>query len=669
MGGANSVDNLTLLDPTVFLLPGMMSTYEDPLSAYTCIAETSSCPGYRRPPGAVQGSDGDFDGVCHSHSFGVRCGSCQSDFYLDEEEGCLACPAYHGLARTARVLGVSVILMFFLYRAYVLIGQDDFPPKVMFWIAVAFLQYLKELEGLPVHWPDSFLSIFKWCRIIDIFDFYQNFMGIQEECIFGSSVVQAMARDLVKPLSPVALFIPLALVYRLLARRHLNIYLAIATVADTMLAVFVQVSVMVLYAFPTDEMPNGSLFLTYHPRVRHGSLEWEALIPLTVVGVLVYVAGFLAFLIWGLRSLPRLNSQASELADLYAFFGDYRPVMYWWTGVVLGYDFCFALSNAAFVNPYIRVHLTLIFTIIVALLEVIWLPGMTRETQNAAIASQLGIAILLALCTVFQDVVEKYRDMVAILVVCELGLVVVFITSRVFHSNWRAEAREEKVQKMKRLVPQQTLRWMSTFLYEDLGQALTSVRKMDHYDEQLLLTWTHTMLYSLLGKPLERDGSCSAFAHALMEGHRLVHRPDLDFHVKFESSLKRSRGRKLTSQSSVKAPPSDFTPQPAQQEHSQATNLGLCWGVGASEASLLSEGCRLVPLERSPWRTLTFQSSPLAPPSHFTPQPSQQEHVQAYDLDQVYDIDAVEAFAPSECVDRKSEECPNMETEDHVYSL
>mmetsp|Transcript_76186 Transcript_76186/g.166251 ORF Transcript_76186/g.166251 Transcript_76186/m.166251 type:complete len:517 (+) Transcript_76186:243-1793(+) len=219
------------VDPTIWLLPGLMSDSSYPLSVYSCLGNDNVCPEYRQPG---------HGGVCTGLRSGLRCGFCPSDFYVTEE-GCKECPSV-GSGEMLRTAIAFLIVIWGIGRVFMTITlrPDRFQAVVSAFLQ--FLQFLLAVKYLPIDYSYAFRQFIRVVGVFDIFAFVDTFVGLPDDCLFESDVVSIGWRDALSPcILPFLLL--LAVVYlKYTSKTTVALALCITTAAEIYGMVFVQIS-------------------------------------------------------------------------------------------------------------------------------------------------------------------------------------------------------------------------------------------------------------------------------------------------------------------------------------------------------------------------------------------------------------------------------------------
>jgi len=102
--------------------------------------------------------------------------------------------------------------------------------------------------------------------------------------------------------------------------------------------VFISISGLVLELFCTEELPNpGDIRMVKSiPGLVFGSAQWLQLLPLTIVGFLMYCVTFIAWLTHAVWEAPQKAVVDRGFLMRYQFaFGKVRPTCWWWALVAV----------------------------------------------------------------------------------------------------------------------------------------------------------------------------------------------------------------------------------------------------------------------------------------------------------------------------------------------
>jgi len=152
-------------------------------------------------------------------------------------------------------------------------------------------------------------------------------------------------------------------------------------------------------------MPNGKLFLKFHPWVEFGSEEWKIAAPLSIGGVVVYCCGFLAYTIHAVRRIPQCVCEDESFVDQYDFLvADIRPHCFLWSFVVILWSFMIGLVQSLTSNVYFQLHISILLICMILMGNKIMQPSVHRSVNTTHTLLDFALLTFLIFATAFIDV-------------------------------------------------------------------------------------------------------------------------------------------------------------------------------------------------------------------------------------------------------------------------
>jgi hypothetical protein len=281
-------------------------------------------------------------GTCAVGREGLACGACEPQHREKKRFGeCEPCPKDGSsvlLTVIAILFGALLVGLLAVHRVAssntAVSTLDELKPVVgAVKIVLRYLIQLSIVADFSIPWPYINLLLFAWPNFLR-FDFVQL---VDLNCMVGElGLIGAMAARWAAPVCAVAVLCAAALVNNVLARcssfwRPAN-GMQLLELLGTCYGVFLS-SIMKLCLLPLECVPhpNGRLTLDEMPAVECRVGEQQALVPIAVAFLLLYVAAYLVFIIY---VCYRIRSGAA-IATFKFVYADFRGATYWFGPVIV----------------------------------------------------------------------------------------------------------------------------------------------------------------------------------------------------------------------------------------------------------------------------------------------------------------------------------------------
>eukprot|EP00928_Gymnodinium_smaydae_P023286 TRINITY_DN19275_c3_g1_i1.p1 TRINITY_DN19275_c3_g1~~TRINITY_DN19275_c3_g1_i1.p1 ORF type:complete len:1514 (+),score=206.78 TRINITY_DN19275_c3_g1_i1:83-4624(+) len=277
--------------------------------------------------------------MCSSRSEGLNCALCEPGSVRSADGTCEACTEGESAVLPLFIVGGFLACGAFHYAWNHKTDAVEVVESVLMSLTIgttlAFMQSIGIMNNLNINWPQAFRDIMSF---MTIFLFDLSVLNIN--CMIPESFEVSYISGLAMPACLSLNFV----VWYFLSRAGHKIHqrcpaFAWASILNTigmiLQAVYISVvSVVVAFFICYQSGPNGERVLTEYPWQLCYTTEWMSMLPVAVLGLVVYVIGFMSILCWLSYVAPQKWSSA-------AFRTQTRFLMYkfrtdrWWFGVLL----------------------------------------------------------------------------------------------------------------------------------------------------------------------------------------------------------------------------------------------------------------------------------------------------------------------------------------------
>jgi len=305
--------------------PGFYTTKERPLSVYFC-RNKGDCPG------------GDPQ-VCKNNLVGLVCAVCEEGWSM-KGDTCVKCSEGNtGVLVIAPIVGIIIcIITYYSGNRPVEVNADmTLGASCVFGFAVTIFQIFASFDQLTVPWPGGVKDFFGGSKFLVI-----NPRALSAECMVNGSTV--VRQYLVRFFLPTAVLVAMLICYAaakvlgrcnvLPERRRWQLAKVINSICQIYNAIFIALTAIAAVAFQCYSHPNGESSLVQYPTVICGSDDHRAIMAMSVILLITFVAPFIGVQIWAnIHTIKvRANPRDATLHTMRFRFMMYRfrPDVWWW---------------------------------------------------------------------------------------------------------------------------------------------------------------------------------------------------------------------------------------------------------------------------------------------------------------------------------------------------
>lgn len=371
---------------------------DSPLHVFKC-ASAARCPG-----------GGNWENVCGEGAVGRSCAHCAEDWAPDGKR-CKRCKnievsgfIFPGLPII--FCPIVVVLLYFLFR--------DMPSKwgtwknglsAMIYLVLSYYQMAAMILDVPLLLPGEFSSSLNiWQSSIDVVSlFAPSCVGV------GGFTKTFMMRALIPIIFGVVTsgtFVLSHILSRCSGRqkqfamefdRTVNLYFSV------LFAFFIGIAAASLSLFKCQDNPSNERTLTQDLSVICGDNEWNSVLVVAILCILVYCVGCGAVYIGVIIIAPRRFSTESFQKRWKFLFIKYNSVSYWWSAVILAKGILLALSSAVIQDPLGQLYWLMFVCMVYMTLLFYFIPWRFEVVNSLDAVIHLSIISLMSISTLFFD--------------------------------------------------------------------------------------------------------------------------------------------------------------------------------------------------------------------------------------------------------------------------
>eukprot|EP00928_Gymnodinium_smaydae_P040323 TRINITY_DN27359_c0_g1_i2.p1 TRINITY_DN27359_c0_g1~~TRINITY_DN27359_c0_g1_i2.p1 ORF type:complete len:1288 (+),score=118.64 TRINITY_DN27359_c0_g1_i2:78-3866(+) len=328
------------------------------LDLWRCIS-TGACPGQLNQS----------DPICFGDLRGTNCALCPDGTNKSGNE-CAKCSVILGVF----LFPLVTLFAFFAFGAYHCLHERFLQNKdlkkryvlgpVVFGVGIAYFQALGIYKKFGFYWPDLFLPFLDMSDLVLL-----NVEVVRVPCMIKQSLTSAYLVPLFLPLIA-ALFIfawlPVSRCMSGLSNGKMNPFTTsglLNSAGKVWQAVYIAIVTITMSIFDCYASPNGKTTVRAFPYATCEGSEYYGLLPVAILGILVYVAGFFAVCIWLQHVAPhRFGDTKFRKSTSFLFF-KFSPHC-WWYGIIIHFR-SLALATVTTVAPdYAFIQFMLSFVIL-----------------------------------------------------------------------------------------------------------------------------------------------------------------------------------------------------------------------------------------------------------------------------------------------------------------
>lgn len=389
--------------------------------------------------------------MCSSRSEGLNCALCEQGSVRSVDGTCQACTEGESAVLPLFIIGTFLACGAFHYAWNHKTESVEVVESVLMSLTIgttlAFMQSIGIMNNLNIHWPQAFKDIMSFMAIF-LFDLSILNMNCMIPESFELSYISGLAVPACLVLNFVVWYILSKVGHKMHSRCPAFGWASIMnTIGMILQAVYISVvSVVVDFFICYQSGPQGERVLTKYPWQLCYSTEWMTMLPVALLGLVVYVIGFLSILCWLVYVAPQKWASAEFRTQTRFLMIKFRTDR-WWFGVVLVFrsmamafvpvvapddgflQFLLMLSTLIwsilmqlYANPYVDAHANHLevfeFTIATVILSVgSWFiedrdyagkDATQALVLNVVLCVSFGLSIFVLLCT-FLYVFDKMR--------------------------------------------------------------------------------------------------------------------------------------------------------------------------------------------------------------------------------------------------------------------
>eukprot|EP00928_Gymnodinium_smaydae_P016836 TRINITY_DN16373_c0_g4_i2.p1 TRINITY_DN16373_c0_g4~~TRINITY_DN16373_c0_g4_i2.p1 ORF type:complete len:1263 (-),score=98.40 TRINITY_DN16373_c0_g4_i2:38-3295(-) len=363
------------------------------LNIWRCIS-VAACPGQRNLS----------DPVCFGDLEGTNCALCPEGMNKFGN-ACHECSTLGGVFLIP-FLGLLSFLSFGLYhhfherlfRSGTVKARHVLGPVVV-GVALAYFQALGIYSRFGFYWPDLFIPLLDMSDIMLL-----NVEVVRVPCLMKVSLASAYLLPLALPLiAAVFIFawLPCSRLASFLSNDKIGPFSycgLLNSAGKAWQALYIAIVTITISLFDCYASPNGKTTIRAFPYATCEGSKYIALLPVAILGILVYVAGFFAVCLWLQHVAPlRFSDSTFRKATSFLFF-KFSPRC-WWYGVII-HSRSLLLATVTTVAPdygYIQFMLAFLILLVAVICHVHFSPYLDSYSNflEVCILSLLMITVML----------------------------------------------------------------------------------------------------------------------------------------------------------------------------------------------------------------------------------------------------------------------------------
>lgn len=380
-----------LLEPGYYM-PDDSSRTVERLNVYKCMSK-EFCPGQTTSADPVCGQG--------SHRTGINCGLCEDGYYMSEDV-CEECGEGGSNALFLLGCGIGFVVCFIVHMAWNssksahVEATEGVLASVTFGLTLGFMQSLGVFSHLGFEWPNEFKDILQF---VDIFLF--DLSILKPACMIPQSLASAYVTKLSVPIYFSLMFFtfnPLSVLLNKLTGGRTaiasweGIWNSLGMVIQ---ALYISVASSTLSLVECYPSPNGQQTVRGYPYAECDSNEFYAMIPVFVLGVLLYIVGIFSLFCYLAYAAPNQYDDIKFRTKVRFLVFKFRANMWWYGLTLMTRSFLLAMVAVVFpdhaFNQFIAMNCILVTGTVVHLLL------SPYSDRFANILELIELAVLLAI--------------------------------------------------------------------------------------------------------------------------------------------------------------------------------------------------------------------------------------------------------------------------------
>eukprot|EP00931_Biecheleriopsis_adriatica_P011821 TRINITY_DN1128_c0_g1_i8.p1 TRINITY_DN1128_c0_g1~~TRINITY_DN1128_c0_g1_i8.p1 ORF type:complete len:1253 (+),score=250.76 TRINITY_DN1128_c0_g1_i8:76-3834(+) len=384
-GGKEAVEG-SLMHSQPVLDKGFYATSMEPYQAYMCVEAGHFCPG---------GKAASCDGGRH----GLQCHACEAGFFGEVGSPCEACDMSK-LSLSPLVIVAGFIALTLVYRianggrAKAL---GNVPLVAYLGLVSTYTQLFAVMLSISIEWPDAFAWLLRSLQI-----FVLDVKLLAPACYLGSGGLAAKyIPGVLTPVVIASMLLLMMAVAHVLAKRTSRVSpmqpnKVFNTFGVVLMGLYVAVVKSTVNLFEGRTNPSAPATLRAYDGFLYYSDEMVSLVPVAVLGILVYMVGFASLYIYVIVRAPVLYQEGSDFKQRFGFLlNRWHPRTYYWGVIFLSRNILCSLVPSMTTDPILQLMLLIAVVVCTFMAQVRYWPW--RESMSNKMDCMFNMALLVTL--------------------------------------------------------------------------------------------------------------------------------------------------------------------------------------------------------------------------------------------------------------------------------